>query len=230
VFPKDKFSNAITDADGYAVTIDGSETVDLLGPDFSHTHSIPAEFKGDVELAFTLNGEHIKDSPVVIKVAPAAIGKKEIAAIVAGALALASLLFYYVYRRREAKAARDVAGVALAGMAKVKKMVEEQERQRDTFQQKELSLQKQNSSLQASLRKKKHSDDELEVMKNAMTNVSSKRQEELKGVLIPSSEVKVDRLLGKGGFGVVNLASYNGQWVAMKQLLTIKDDSVKRFR
>ena len=45
-----------------------------------------------------------------------------------------------------------------------------------------------------------------------------------------SSEVKVVTLLGKGGFGVVNLASYNGQLVAMKQLLTINTDSVKRFR
>jgi len=30
---------------------------------------------------------------------------------------------------------------------------------------------------------------------------------ELKEVLIKSSEVKVSRLLGKGGFGVVNLAA-----------------------
>ena len=88
----------------------------------------------------------------------------------------------------------------------------------------------QNENLQEDLRKKKHSEDELEVMKKAMTNVSTQRQAELKGVLIPSSEVKIDRLLGKGGFGVVNLATYNGQYVAMKQLLTIEDDSVKIFR
>jgi len=37
-------------------------------------------------------------------------------------------------------------------------------------------------------------------------------------------------LLGKGGFGVVNLATYRGQQTAMKQLLTINDESVKRFR
>jgi len=88
----------------------------------------------------------------------------------------------------------------------------------------------QNENLQEDLRKKKHSEEELEVMKKAMTNVSTQRQAELKGVLIPSSEVKIDRLLGKGGFGVVNLATYNGQYVAMKQLLTIEDDSVKIFR
>ena len=42
--------------------------------------------------------------------------------------------------------------------------------------------------------------------------------------------MKVSRLLGKGGFGVVNLAVYRGQQTAMKQLLTITPDSVKRFR
>jgi hypothetical protein len=31
-------------------------------------------------------------------------------------------------------------------------------------------------------------------------------------------------------FGVVNLAVYEGQQVAMKQLITIEKDSVKRFR
>ena len=53
---------------------------------------------------------------------------------------------------------------------------------------------------------------------------------ELKEVLIKSSEVKVSRLLGKGGFGVVNLATYRGKQTAMKQLLTINDESVKRFQ
>ena len=45
-----------------------------------------------------------------------------------------------------------------------------------------------------------------------------------------SSLAQVERLLGKGGFGVVNLAIYRGKEVAMKQLLTIESDSVKRFR
>ena len=49
-------------------------------------------------------------------------------------------------------------------------------------------------------------------------------------VLICFSEVNVSRLIGQGGFGVVNLATYRGQHAAMKQLLTNNDDSVKRFR
>jgi len=75
----------------------------------------------------------------------------------------------------------------------------------------------------------KHSEDELDVIKKATINVSSQRQEELKGVLIPSSEVKLDRLLDQGGFGVVNLATFRGQEVAMNKLLTIDEDVVKRF-
>jgi len=86
------------------------------------------------------------------------------------------------------------------------------------------------ANLQDDLRKKKHSEDELAVMKAAMDGLEEKRKDELKEVLISSSEVKVSRLLGKGGFGVVNLATYRGQQIAMKQLLTINDESVKRFR
>jgi len=91
-------------------------------------------------------------------------------------------------------------------------------------------LEKHNENLQESLRKKKHSEDELEVMKKAMSDMTAARSDELKEVLISSTLVKVDRLLGKGGFGVVNLATYKGQQVAMKQLITITKDSVKRFR
>ena len=86
------------------------------------------------------------------------------------------------------------------------------------------------ANLQEDLRKKKHSEDELSVMKAAMDGLEERRKDELKEVLIKSSEVKVSRLLGKGGFGVVNLATYRGQHTAMKQLLMIDDESVKRFR
>ena len=92
------------------------------------------------------------------------------------------------------------------------------------------NLELQNENLRESLRKKKHSEDELAVMKQALEGLEKKQKDELEEVLIESSEIKVDRLLGKGGFGVVNLATYRGQKTAMKQLLTINDESVKRFR
>jgi len=64
----------------------------------------------------------------------------------------------------------------------------------------------------------------------ALTDLSEARGDELRGVLIPSSEVKVERLLGKGAFGVVNLATYKGGQIAVKQLIRIEDESVTRFR
>ena len=53
--------------------------------------------------------------------------------------------------------------------------------------------------LQFNLRKKEHSEEELEVMKRAMEDLSRERQDELRGVLINSKDVKVECLLGKGG-------------------------------
>ena len=129
------------------------------------------------------------------------------------------LLGFVLYRRQKAKARRSEEalrdehdGIQVSLFASAKR------------------LEKHNENLQESLRKKKHSEDELEVMKKAMSDMTAARSDELKEVLISSTLVKVDRLLGKGGFGVVNLATYKGQQVAMKQLITITKDSVKRFR
>ena len=225
VLPKDQFGNTITDATGYAVSIDGGDDIELRAPYFSHTYSIPQGFKGEISLAFTLNEERIHGSPFTISVEAAAVTGgigAAIAGAVAGALALASLVFCFVHRRYK-----------MAGMAKVAKMADQQqalEEQNEHLMKGKGESVKQIESLKSSLRKKKHSEDELEVMKAAMEGLEDERKDELKEVLIDSSELKVERLLGKGGFGVVNLATYRGQQTAMKQLLTINDDSVKRFR
>ena len=216
VFPKDEFDNAITDATGYNVSIDGGDDAPLTAPDFFFTHTIEAGFDGEVEVSFTLDGVDIKDSPVTIKVKPVDTIKTEIAAVVFVVLALASLVFN---RHQQAKAKRDMVGMTQAGMAKVAKMADQQQ-----------ALREQNEYLQESLEKKKHSEDELAVMKQALDGLQKKQKDELEEVLIPSSGIKVDRLLGKGGFGVVNLATYRSQKVAMKQLLTINEESVRRFR
>ena len=68
------------------------------------------------------------------------------------------------------------------------------------------------------------------MMKAVLGGLEKKQKDELNELLISSSEVKVSRLLGMGGFAVVNLATYRGQHTAMTQLLTINDESVKRFR
>jgi len=219
VFPKDKFDNTITDATGYAVVINGGSDFPLTAPDFSIEAEI-GDFAGDVTLSFTLDGVDIKNSPITIAVVPpgTVLSNSAIGAIVAAFLILLLVGSFLFYRHKK--------NTQLHTLQLKEAHAEEQE----LGQRAHSIIKKKNSALQESLRKKKHSEDELAVMKEAMTDVSSKRQEELKGVLIPSSAVKIDRLLGKGGFGVVNLATYNGQFVAMKQLLAIDDDSVKRFR
>jgi len=139
--------------------------------------------------------------------------------IIAGVLTVASLAFYFVQRRQKKKA-----------KASEERILKEQHSIRRGLSKQKNALAQQNKNLLESLREKKHSEDELEVMKAALNGLEEKQRDELKEVLITSSEVKVSRLLGKGGFGVVNLATYRGQQTAMKQLLTINDESVKRFR
>ncbi|GMI37420.1 hypothetical protein TeGR_g5081 [Tetraparma gracilis] len=98
------------------------------------------------------------------------------------------------------------------------------------MKQKQLELEAEKEELEDEMRRKKHSEEELKVMVSALQAVSKERQDELKEVMIDSKELKVDRLLGKGGFGVVNLATYRGTKVAMKQLLTVNEENVLRFR
>jgi serine/threonine protein kinase len=52
----------------------------------------------------------------------------------------------------------------------------------------------------------------------------------VRGVIIDSKDVEIQGMLGKGGFGVVHLATLHGEQVAVKQLLTIDMDNVKTFR
>ncbi|GMI34086.1 hypothetical protein TeGR_g2229 [Tetraparma gracilis] len=91
-------------------------------------------------------------------------------------------------------------------------------------------LKAENLELEEEMRMKKHSEEELKVMVEALEAVSKERQDELREVMVDSKEVKIDKLLGKGGFGVVNLATCRGGKVAMKQLLTVNEENVLRFR
>ena len=217
VFPKDKFNNAITDATDCAVSIDGGDDIPLIAPNFNYTHTIPAKYEGEIVLSFTLGGVDVKDSPVTIAISPPwtpSLSKTDIALIAAGIAAL-TLLFVFLYRRQRQRA--KITESRLLNSLLTQRVKEEK-------------LQMSMNSLQDDLRNKKHSEEELEVMKLALNGLEEKQKDELREVLISSSEVKASRLLGKGGFGVVNLATYRGQQTAMKQLLTINDESVKRFR
>ena len=212
----DRFENVLTSADGYMVSVNG-EGHELVAPDFAFTYLVKAGFAGDLVISFTLNGEEIADSPVTVEVTKTIGGASVALAIVLviASLGLASIVFFYSYGRLQR-----------AAVAKVERANQE----RSAMRQQRESVQQDNENLKASLRKKKHSEEELEVMMKAMEELEEKRKDKLEGVLIASSDIKIDRVLGKGGFGVVNLGLYKGQSVAVKQLLAINDESVKRFR
>jgi hypothetical protein len=55
------------------------------------------------------------------------------------------------------------------------------------------------TELQEEVKRKRHSEEELKVMLEALEAVSKSRQDELREVMIPSAEIKILRVLGKGG-------------------------------
>ena len=109
------------------------------------------------------------------------------------------------------------------------RIAEEKQRAEEHLEKAQL-LSKRNFELNESLQRKKHSEDELELMKKAMDELSKEKSNELKEVIIKSSEVKIESLIGKGGFGEVHLATYRGTKVALKTLLNMNKENVQRFR
>jgi hypothetical protein len=71
VDPMDRFGNSVPDATGFAVTINGVETHNLTESlEFTHKHPVFVLSASDIELSFTLDGEEIAGSPVIVKVFP----------------------------------------------------------------------------------------------------------------------------------------------------------------
>jgi hypothetical protein len=65
-------------------------------------------------------------------------------------------------------------------------------------------LQSINVELKENLKRSQHSDEELALMMNAMNDQKDERKDELRNVLIDSSEVKLKQMLGQGGMGTVS--------------------------
>ena len=85
-------------------------------------------------------------------------------------------------------------------------------------------------SLNIKLQRQRHTEKELEVMKKAMDDLDQERSDELKNVLIFSSEIEFKGTLGQGAFGTVSLGIYQDKKVAVKHLNTVDEESVSRFR
>jgi len=225
VFAFDEFKNLVPDTDCLIVVMDGdiNNAIPLLPPTYTHNLLFPKNEKREIKIGFLYvkNGgyQHLPGSPVLIQVAPPPPPDTMTTEISAAVFSVLMLVSFVLHRRQKAKARRSEEALR-----------DEHDGIRRSFSASAKRLEKENENLQESLRKKKHSEDELAVMKQALDGLEKKQKDELEEVLISSSEVKVSHLLGKGGFGVVNLATYRGQQTAMKQLLRINDDSVKRFR
>jgi hypothetical protein len=179
VSPFDRFNNTLPTATGYAVSINDDPPTPLLPPSFSHTHLIPARFSGSLSLDFTLDGAPIANSPVTVTVFPdwsiVYVGT------VLGMLLLLGSIVFFLYRRLQ--------------KGKILKMNSRVDEVR--LSEKKLLIVK--AQLEEEVRLKKHSEEELKVMVAALEAVSQERQDELKEVMIDSQELKIDRLLGKGG-------------------------------
>jgi len=86
------------------------------------------------------------------------------------------------------------------------------------------------------VKEQRRTEEELKVIKQALAKESEERKNQLKGVIVSSEDVKIDRVIGKGGFGVVNLGSYNDKIrgvtvaVAIKQIQQFDEESIERFR
>ncbi|GMI53769.1 hypothetical protein TeGR_g8563 [Tetraparma gracilis] len=124
--------------------------------------------------------------------------------VAAGVFAFLALVAAICYRRYQLRVAAQLAKVNL-------EMVDQHER----FDLQKKTLEAEKEELEEEVRLKKHSEEELKVMVAALESVSKERQDELKEVMMESKELKIDKLLGKGGFGV---------------LLTVNEENVLRFR
>ena len=210
VYPFDEFGNALTtSASGYSVTFNGGEGLELnLGNSLTHTYTIPAGFSGDLDIAITLDGEHVKDSPITVSITPEPQSEGGFPVVVASTVGGVLLL------------ALVVAGIFFwRGQIKIKRMSSDAR-----------SMLSQNQELEDSLMKQRHSDAELEAMRKAMEEQSQERMDDLKNVLVPSGDVEILELLGQGSNGKVHLAMYKGQKVAVKQLIAIDEENCMRFR
>ena len=71
---------------------------------------------------------------------------------------------------------------------------------------------------------------ELKIMDAALQALSEGRGDDLAKVMIDSSDIRLQQMLGKGGNGEVHLAEYKGAKIALKRLITIEKENVERFR
>jgi hypothetical protein len=193
----DAFGNEVLDAPGVAVQVQGLDPSDpvavvehvLEGPRYSHTVTVPEGLEATLSITFGLNGTRIGE-PVVITVTPPPPPAQSLkyVYIAVGISSFLLLLGAFFYRRYQLYAAAELAKVNL-----------EMEGQGQRFSMQKKALEAEKEELEEEVRLKKHSEEELKVMVSALEAVTKERQDELKEVMMESKELKIDKLLGKGG-------------------------------
>ncbi|GMI38924.1 hypothetical protein TeGR_g3516, partial [Tetraparma gracilis] len=212
--------------DTFLCTLDNGDAVEVARADdgtvvFSKLVTAPGSHK--LTVLHVPTNTKVAGSPISFEV----IGDDDTNTYIAvGISAFLLLVGSFFYRRHQLRAAAQLKQAELEMGYQHERFSE----QRKEMEQDKQSLEAEKEELEEEVRRKKHSEEELKVMVDALQSVSKERQDELREVMIESKDIKVEKLLGKGGFGVVNLATYRGAKVAVKQLLKVTDENVTRFR
>ena len=80
------------------------------------------------------------------------------------------------------------------------------------------------------LQKQKFNEQEIEVIRQVMENRNEDIDMELQEVVIDSDDVKLEGMLGKGAYGEVFKANYEGIHVAVKVIKDISEKALERTR
>ncbi|GMI18864.1 hypothetical protein TeGR_g52, partial [Tetraparma gracilis] len=189
------------------------EVYELEAPDFDYTLPFGEGLEATVTVTFMLDGEVIEGGKVDLTVLPPPKATADPTMMYAIAGVAGFLLI--------------IAGVYIR---QAQEKVVAQEKEIKVVHASQKRLQSINVELKENLKRSRHSDEELALMMNAMNDQKDERKDELRNVLIDSSEVKLKQMLGQGGMGTVHLGEYRGDQVAVKQLITINEESIGRFR
>jgi hypothetical protein len=181
VFPHDMYGNPVTDKEGFAVTVDGTEH--LLSPP-TYRHELDTTGRGSVEVSFSYDGELFAGPLTLFPTSERELPVVQLA--VGGCLVVLLFVAIYTYSQRQSDAS-------------IKRVQAEMKSEVVRFSKQRQDLEAMNEELVDEVRRKKHSEEELLVMVAALEEVSKERQDELREVMIESKELKIERLLGKGG-------------------------------
>jgi hypothetical protein len=194
VFPRDAYGNKVVMATGFKVmmTVRDQEQLSTLNPDEDYLGviPIPEDLDATITFEFTLDGVLIGDGEVVeiVVARPEVESDPTNTYIAVGVSSFLLLVAAITYRRYQLRTTAQLAKVNL-----------DMEDQHKHFSSQKKELEAEKEELEEEMRLKKHSEEELKVMVAALEAVSKERQDELKEVMMESKELKIEKLLGKGG-------------------------------